>query len=314
MDDVVDVEPLNLGIIGVSEGNGHPYSFASVVNGYDSAGFEASEWGVIHDYLREKDDSEFGFPGVSVTHAWTQDDDETETLCRAARIPNAVSRREEFLEEVDGVIIARDDHETHVEMARPFLESGCPVFLDKPMAIDPEDVGWLTPHLQDGSLMSCSGMRFARSLDGARANIESYGPVKLVHGAILKDWERYAPHLLDATFNVLDVRPTAVSTVEADHTAASIELENGGVVRIDTLGDVEDAFDLSIYGVNKRTTHNLSDNFTAFRRTLWRFIESIRTGEPAIPPEETLKVIRTLYAGIVSRSESRTVKLNEIPF
>ena len=38
------------------------------------------------------------------------------------------------------VIIARDDHEQHWDFARPFLERGLPVFLDKPLSLEVEEL------------------------------------------------------------------------------------------------------------------------------------------------------------------------------
>ena len=48
---------------------------------------------------------------------------------KAARLPpQAVDAIRQG--EVDAVIIARDDHESHFEMSLPFLEAGLPVFVD----------------------------------------------------------------------------------------------------------------------------------------------------------------------------------------
>ncbi len=74
-----------------------------------------------------------------------------------------------MLGNVDAVIIARDDHETHLELARPFLEAGLPVFVDKPLSLDLEALRFFRPYLEAGKLMSCSGMRYARELDELRA-------------------------------------------------------------------------------------------------------------------------------------------------
>jgi Predicted dehydrogenases and related proteins len=159
-----------VGVIGLSPGNGHPFSFSAIINGYDDAGLAASGWPVIYDYVRRRDPSEFGIAGLQVTHAWTQDEIVTRRLCRACRIPHAVSRREAMLGNVDAVIIARDDAETHLEMAQPFLEAGLPVFIDKPLSLDLDALRFFRPYLDQGQLMSCSGMRYARELDEARAS------------------------------------------------------------------------------------------------------------------------------------------------
>ena len=314
-------EPLDLGVVGVSEGNGHPYSFSAIVNGYDDAAMAAAGWEVIRDYLREADPSEFGFEGVSVTHAWTQDPAETERLRAAARIPNAVEDLEALREAVDAVLLLRDDHERHVELALPFLEAGVPTFVDKPLALDPGDVETLRPYLESGLLMSCSGLRYARELDGPRARVDEYGDLRLVRAAVLNDWAAYGVHMLDAVFGVLDARPTSVRAVEGGgeertgrngHTTVAVTMDDGTLFAVDVLGDVPLTFEVALYGSERTSRHELRDNFRAFRRTLWHFLETVRTGEPSLAPRETLDVLRVLIAGRRSLAAGERVHLDDL--
>lgn len=309
-------ERLDLGVVGVTEGNGHPYSFAAIVNGYDEAGMADSGWDVIHEYLREKDPSEFGFEGVSVTHAWTQDPAETERLRAAARIPNAVEELEAMRGEVDAVLLLRDDYERHLEMAMPFLESGVPTFVDKPLAVDPGEVDALRPYLESGLLMSCSGFRYARELDGPRATLGSYGELRLVRASVLNGWSKYGVHMLDAAFGVLDSRPTAVRAVEGEgeHAQVTVTMDDGTLVVVDALGDVPITFDVALYGSERTSSHALRDNFRAFRRTLWHFLETVRTGDPSLPPRETLDVLRTLVAGRRALATGGPVDIGDVGF
>ena len=302
---------IELGVIGVSEGNGHPYSFASIVNGYSTTGFADTDWGVICEYLEEKDDSEFGFHDVRVTHAWTQDPAETERLCAAARIPNTADDPTDLVG-LDGVLLLRDDYENHLEMARPFLEAGTPTFVDKPLSVDTDELAAFAPYLRDGRLMSCSGLRYAGELDGPRSGSNAYGDIKLIRGTVLNDWERYGIHVLEAIFGTIEARPVAVTAHPADHTSVTVETSAGYPIQIDALGDAPPTFEVDIYGENRVTHHRLSDNFQAFRRTLWHFIDGIRTGEPPIAPEATLDVMRVLVAGRRAHREARRVDLDEL--
>lgn len=302
-----------LGVIGISEGNGHPFSFSSIINGYSDAGLANSGWSVIYDYVRRRDSSEFGFDGVSVTHAWTQDPAVTRKLCDACLIPNAVSRPDEMIRQVDAVIIARDDYETHHSMALPFLKAGLHVFVDKPLSLNPEELRSFRPYLESGRLMSCSGMRYARELDEPRASLADYGEIRLVRGAILNSWERYGVHLLDAILNTVCSRPVSVVPVAARHDSMALAMDDGSLVQLDALGDVGRCFRVDIFGTRKITSHEITDNFSMFRRLLWHFVRSIKAGTPAIDPEDTLNVVRLLMAGRMARAEERKVSLNEIP-
>jgi predicted dehydrogenase len=301
-----------LGMIGISEGDGHPFSFSSIINGYDDAGLAASGWDGIYQYVRRRDPSEFGFDGVRVTHAWTQEPETTKRLCASANIPNAVEDPGAMLGEVDGVIIARDDYASHVELAMPFLEAGLHVFVDKPLSQSPDELRALRPYLESGKLMSCSGMRYAKELDEPRATLDTYGELRLVRGAILNSWEQYGVHLLDAIFNIVHARPLSVVGLEAKHVSVAVTTEGGPLVQIDALGDVGRCFRVDFFGTARISSHEITDNFSMFRRTLWHFVESIRTGAPAIEPHHTLTLMRVLMAGRRAWSEHREVRLDEL--
>lgn len=304
---------LNVGMIGFSEGNGHPFSFSAIINGYSGEGMAASGWSGIHDYLRRRDASEFGGLGMRVTHAWSPDPAETAKLVRACNIDNCLSGPEPsgMLGEVDAVIVARDDHASHAALARPFLEAGVKVFVDKPLTLDAADLREFAPYLREGALMSCSGMRYARELDEARAGLSEYGELRLIRGAILNDWPRYGVHLVDAALGLTAARPVAVTALPARHESLAIELSDGCLFQVDALGDVPRCFSLNLYGTKRHSTHDITDNFSMFRRLLYHFARGIEVGEPAVPPEDTLASITLLIAGERALREGRRVELDD---
>ena len=303
---------IDVGIVGVSEGNGHPFSFSAIVNGYDDEGLRQSGWRVIYDYVRERHPSEFGFDGVRVSHVWTQDPEQTRRLQAACNIPHAVENWRDLEEVVDAVILARDDHRRHAEMALPLLEAGLPVFIDKPLSLAPEDLRRFRPYLEAGQLMSCSGLRYAQELDEPRANIGAYGSLRCVRGAVVLGWEKYAIHLLEAVSTVLPSVPVSVAPVPAGHASVAITMSDGTLFQLDALGSVPKTFQVDLWGTDRRSTHEITDNFSAFRRTLWHFFEMVRTGVPAIDPAETLRLMQVLRAGHRALQERRPVSLDNI--
>jgi predicted dehydrogenase len=302
----------SFGIIGLSEGNGHPFSYGSIINGYSPEGLADSGWPGIYEYVRRRHASEFGLDGWTITHTWTQYPESTKKLCAACRIPYGVGDYREFLGKVDAVIIARDDYETHFQMAQPFLEAGLPVFVDKPLSVEVSELRTYKPYLEKGQLMSCSGMRYSRELDEPRANLAAYGRLKLIRGAIVLSWENYGVHLLEAILAVTPAHPVSVRMLPADHASAVVRLDDGVLIQIDALGECARTFHVELFGTERTGAFDIADNFSMFRRMLWEFAESIRTGRPAIPPERTLEIMRVLIAGRMARDENREVLLNEI--
>lgn len=302
----------SIGIMGLSEGNGHPFSYSSIINGYSPEGLAASGWPGIYEYVRRRHASEFGMAGWTVTHAWTQYPESTKKLCAAARIPYAVDDYREFLGKVDAVIVARDDYETHFQMAMPFLEAGLPVFVDKPLSLEVSELRAFKPYLEKAQLMSCAGMRYSRELDEPRADLTAYGQLKLIRGAIVLSWEKYGVHLLEAVMAITPAHPVSVRMSPAEHASALIRFDDGVLLQLDALGECPRTFHLEFFGTKRTGAFDIFDNFSMFRRMLWEFTESIRTGQPAIPPARTLEIMRVLIAGRLARKEDREVFLNEI--
>lgn len=303
---------IKLGIVGMSEGNGHPFSFSAITNGYSESDLANSGWPVIYQYVKKRDPSEFGFEGVRITHAWTQDISVTDKLCKACNIPNRVESLENMTDYIDGVIVARDDYEKHFEMAMPFLKKGKYVFIDKPLSLDFRELEVFKEYLANGQLMSCSGMRYAIELDDLRANISSYGEIKLIRGAVLNSWEKYGIHLLDAVFGVIPNKPIAVTVLPSKHDSMAITLDNGALFQMDSLGSVPKTFRIDLWGTDHWSSHDIYDNFSMFRRTIWHFVNSIRKKQVAIPVAITIDNMRILIAGQISKAENRTVLIDEI--
>jgi predicted dehydrogenase len=289
---------IRLGMIGYSEGNGHPFSFSAIVNGYDDAAFGDAGWPVIHAYLKAQPPENFGFSGARVTHAWGQDAALTAKLCAACGIDNACTSPGEMLSHVDAVVVARDDWGSHMEFARPFLEAGKAVFVDKPLTLDPAELAWFEPFLRQGRLMTTSGLRYARELDPLR-NGTAIGTVKLASGTVLNGLEKYGIHMVEALAGLAPrfSAPLTATRLDAGHEAFAYGYPDGSLFQLNCLGGaVAKTFRLSVFGDEAQFHADLHDNFTAFRRTLAAFLRMIETGRPQIDPDESLRILRLIAA------------------
>jgi hypothetical protein len=306
------VEEIKLGMIGFSEGNGHPFSFASIVNGFDDEGMKNSGWDIIYNYLKERDNSEFGFDQVRITHVWTQKKSITNKLAKAAKIENIVLKLEDMISQVDGVIIARDDYQNHFKIASKFLEEGKYVFVDKPLSLNIHDLKYFSQYIKNGKLMSCSGMRYARELDYIRANINDFGKIKLIRGTIVNDLEKYGIHLLDGIFGIIDFQVKSVLYIHSNHDSLLLKNQDKSLICIDALGKTQKTFQFDFWSDEKRFHAEVFDNFSMFRRTIYYFIRMIRTGKPAIDLNHIVNMMKILIAANISKKEKREVKLNEL--
>jgi hypothetical protein len=289
---------IRTGILGLSPGNGHPFSFSAIVNGYDDERFGEAGWPVIHAYLRREAPDRFGLPDVRVTGAWTEDAAITRTLCAACRIDRAYDRPEDMIGEVEAVIVARDDWETHAPLAMPFLERGAAVFVDKPLSLDETELAAFEPYLRAGRLMSCSGLRYAAELDSLRRPPVEWetGATRLVTATVLLGIELYGIHPIEALagLGVPFNAPAAVTRLDVPHDGFLIQWADGTPFVLHCLGAVAKTFHVSVYGERGHRHFDLHDNFSAFRRTLEAFFDMVRSGRPPIAPDETLGLMRLI--------------------
>jgi len=68
---VKDADNIRLGVIGMTEGNGHPYSWSAILNGYDRARMTAEcPFPGIPGYLNLQPPEAFGIADARVTHVF----------------------------------------------------------------------------------------------------------------------------------------------------------------------------------------------------------------------------------------------------
>lgn len=285
---------IRTGIIGLSDGNGHPFSFAAILNGYDRKAFSRANWPVILDYLERQPSNMFGVGDAKVTYAWTQDPLVTQRLCSACNIEQAAKAPEEMLGKIDALIIARDDWLTHARLAMPFLESGIPVFIDKPLSLDIAELRAFRPYLEAGLLMSTSGLRYAIELEEFSLSKAEIGDIRFVSATVVNDLEKYGIHMLDALAGLGLSSPKFISRADTSHQSYDIRYENGVTLRLDCLGKVAKTFRLNIYGEKGNLHLELANNFMAFRRTLDCFFKMVVDRKPPIEPANIISTMNLI--------------------
>ena len=287
---------IRTGIIGLSKDNGHPYSFSAIVNGYSEEHFAKSGWEVILNYLKIQNSKEFKKFNATITHAWTQNSATTENLCKSCFIENNCKDIDEMLGSIDAVIIARDDWKTHFSIAKPFLLRGIPVFIDKPLTLDPLELKFFLPYLNRGLLMSCSGLRFATELNTLRQeNIDSK-KTKLISATILNDIEKYGIHMLEAVASIDKnfSNYKNITRLKSPNEAFLINFSNETSLILNCLGNVSKTFHLSLFCNDKHQHFDFNDNFGSFSNTLQNFFNMVETGIPPIDPIQTNNLMKLL--------------------
>ena len=194
---------LHFGIVGMNEGNGHPYSFAASFNGFDPDALEKHcDFPIIRKYLTEHHRNREFIPEARVTHVWTQDPALSKRVAAVSKIPHVANSLEELAEAVDGIIFTRDDIWNHAAMATPLFRTGKPIYMDKLLCATEAELRAMLPAIgEDYPLLTASSFRYAPVVREAARALQGRRPMA-VRGVSPCIWIRYAPHLLDALFAI----------------------------------------------------------------------------------------------------------------
>lgn len=308
--------PIRLAMLGLVEGNGHPYSWSAIFNGYHREAMSRCPYPAISAYLNAQPPGNFGIEGARVTHIWTDDPGDAPKIALAAQIPCVVERAEDVIGQVDAVIIATDRGEEHVARCRPFVEAGLPVFVDKPLCDGAADLLVFRDWVEGGAaIMSSSCMRYCKEFGPYRASTLDLGEVRFASITTPKSWEHYGIHALEGIYPILGPGfLSARNSGGAGRDIVHFRHRCGADVVVVAREDLVGSFGvLQLCGTQKHAHAAMSDTFWAFKAQLSAFIEFLRTGERPFAFLETVELMQMLIAGLQSRQQAgREVWLSEI--
>ena len=291
-------EKLRLGIIGMSEGNGHPYSWSAIFNGYSRKYMSDCPFPVIPRYLSEQTFPKDGLGHLAeVTHIWTQDAILSKNIASASKIKNVVTDMEDMIGLVDGVLLARDDADNHFKTALPFLKAGLPIFIDKPLALTIEEANKIYDSAKfPNQIFTCSATRFSQSFLLTKEDHKITGSIKHVEATIPKLWKTYAVHLIEPLVSQIHNRGKLLDVNKFNKQNSSIALVEWEDLSayLHISGSLPSAMKIIYYGENGFIEKHFTDVFYSFKKSLEKFVLIINGKSDAIDRNETLEIIEII--------------------
>ena len=297
---------LRIGVLGMSDGNGHPYSWSAIFNGYNPDVMKDCPFPGIPAYLSKRRWPEDRIHDGEVTHVWTQDRKISEHIAAASLIANVVDRPKDMIGKIDAVLLARDD-DTHLELGTPYIEAGLPIFIDKPFAPTVEKAERLwNLERYPGQIFTGSSNTYATEFtltDEARSEV---GKIVHVDAVVMKYWDRYAPHVVEATLKLLPERGNLVNVSNAGTSQRNIVTatwSSGVQATFSSLGNVNCLITLRVFGEKGFRTLVITDYFTAFKESLVAFVQTVRKERAPMPRELFREAIRIIELGSKARRD-----------
>jgi predicted dehydrogenase len=273
---------IKLGVLGLSEGNGHPYSWSAIFNGYNQEAMLLCGFPAIPEYLSERQFPRDSILGATVTHVWAEDIESAKKIALAANIENIVSSPEEMIGEIDALLLARDDAQNHLKFAQMFIESGLPVYIDKPFALSKNVAESIfSIERYPGQIFSCSALRFAKELMLSSQDRECIGEIRHVTGRVPKSWSKYIVHVIDPIIANLGPQGSVLDISKLSwegRVMVNFRWESGVTCSLQSYGDLSAPIDLEFIGTKGCRRLVFSDSFSAFKSALIRFLEDSVNG------------------------------------
>ncbi len=309
---------IKIGILGMTEGNGHPYSWSAMFNGYTKEYMDQCEFPAIPGYLYKQPADTFGIEGAKITHICCTgyaEREMAEKMAKASNIPNVVDDPLELIGKVDAVICATDIGAEHVERCKPFLDAGIPMFIDKPLVDNEEDLKTFIKWRNEGKkFISSSSMRYCKEFEPFYNNgTYELGKLMYICSPMPKKYETYGIHALEAMFPLLGPGfVSAQNTGTYEQTMVHLKHSNGCCVDI-PMGIGMAGAGITVIGTAGSVYLQAGDSYRAFKKQLDLFVHWLRTGEEPVPFQHTVELMKLVIAGLRSREEGgRVVELSEI--
>ena len=304
---------IKLAMLGMTEGNGHPYSWSIIINGrYNAEALAKCPYAAIIDYISKQPKNTLGIQDVEVSHVWTDNPEDAKLVAKVAEIENIVEDPKDVIGHVDAVLVATDIGSEHVERCRPFVEANVPIFVDKPLCDNFSDLKIFQQWIDEGKpIISSSAMRYCKEYEPYHQSTYELGDLRYINVTMAKSWEKYGIHALETLYPIVGPGFTSIQNLgDKDRNIVHLHHSKGIDINIANVFDMIGGFGLvSLVGTKSGIQIKSNDTFYAFKKQLESYVHYLRTGVKPVPWEETKELMKLVAAGIKSREEGG-IKIN----
>jgi len=300
-------EPLKIGIVGCAEGT------------------HGKVWGEL---LAKPDGARFG---MQPTRVWDSSPDAAQALASATGA-TVVRHPDMAAEGVDGVMITELMPYRYLELAKPMLQKGMRLFLNRPFAGSVDDAHEILrlAARHGAKVYSASALYHTKAAIGAREELKRIQPLRLFNVTGASDHVGfYLPHAIAAMASVLGtgvarIRSLSLATKPDDPQQATepvvVYVEYGadssvgsarGTVQMIGPGASWYGFSMSMFGAHGEAAETRFEvTYDHLLETMARFFQ---TGEEPVPREAILEQTCVFYAALTSaRKASAVVDLGRL--
>lgn len=172
------------------------------------------------------------YPDMEVVAVFGTDEKANKTLCERYGISYVAKKPEDMVGMVDAVLITARDGKFHLEYAKPFLEAGIPMFVDKPFTTDIDEAVYLAkeakkrgiPLMGGSSIKRCFNvMEMARRRQEMKEAVRggfAVAPVQME--SPYSGFWFYSSHLVEMCLTIFGFYPESVTAIRRGGSVTAI--------------------------------------------------------------------------------------------
>ncbi len=217
----------------------------------------------------------------------------------------------DMLDKIDGLLLCSLEGGAHLERARPFLEKGIPIFIDKPFACTRKDAEAIVElsKKHNAPVFSSSSLRYAEEVvkviaeipQQERVGAATWGPASLSEKPDKNPGLfNYGIHAAEILFALMGPGCIRVQANYQKDTDQVIGIWSDG--RIGTLRGLRagnQGFGLTVFG-KKAVRSQVVGTGTIYRELLKQIVTFFQTGKAPVDPAETVELMAFLEASNTS--------------
>ena len=259
---------------------------------------------------------------VAVYNEGFRGDDEVESFISKFNLEKRCSSIEELADSVDVGFIQGCNWNKHIENARPFIEKGKPVFIDKPIVGSLADCSIIEDLVAKGAvILGSSSVRYANEIvEFLAIPEEERGKIVNIFGTSGVDEFNYGIHIVEGICGLVGAEAVSskfVSRAVVDEKVCetfSVNFSNGVTATYNTFLKVFHPFEVVI--MTTKTTYQFRiDTGKIYGALLDRICDYMEKGENKLADiTELTHAIKIALAARISRAKGGVeVKLADIP-
>lgn len=267
--------------------------------------------------------------GAKVVAIWGQEAERTQQVATNGRISTIVSEPEDMIGQVDAVLCVTRHGGLHCGLVVPYLEAGIPVFIDKPLAVDPNDARAIVAagQAKGTPFTSFSTVRFAKAMQAFAAECATLGGIRVgsytgpasrrnIYGGIIF----YAVHSIEM---MLMLQGTGVTWVDAVEGPAVDDNGNGNITVTCGYGDgalgmlaltVDAKYAFTAHAIGREgLAYRALDISDCYHEGMKAILPALRGEKDAgVSPEAMVEAVQIAAAIERSLDENRRVNISEL--